>query len=509
MEAWFMLLVSLSIAAILKAFFKILIPTKQQILNLPPSPSTIPIITDILWLFKSLTGLESILKSIIAKLGPIVTLDIGFRRIIFVEDHSIAHQALVRNGAVFASRPPSLATTKIVNSNQSTINTSLYGPTWRLLRRNLTSQILHPTRSRSYSHARKWVIQILMDRLLSESQSGEPVLVKEHFQFAMFCLLVLMCFGDKLSEKQIKEVEEVQRRFALNLLRFNVFNIWPSVTKILLRKRWQQMLSLRRDQEAVLIPLIEARKKANREGINKVEDEDYVLSYVDTLLDLEIPHENRKLDEGEMVSLCNEFLNGGTDTTSTALQWIMANLVKYPHIQEKLFREIKGVVGEGEVVVKEDELQRMPYLKAVVLEGLRRHPPGHFVLPHAVTEEVMLDQYLIPKNSTVNFMVAQMGWDPKVWEDPMGFKPERFMSSDGEVVFDITGNKEIKMMPFGVGRRICPGLGLAMLHLEYFVANLVWNLEWKAKDGDEVDLSEKQELTTVMKTSLEVHVFPR
>ncbi|KAF5735299.1 hypothetical protein HS088_TW15G00801 [Tripterygium wilfordii] len=240
MEAWFMLLVSLSIAAILKAFFKILIPTKQQILNLPPSPSTIPIITDILWLFKSLTGLESILKSIIAKLGPIVTLDIGFRRIIFVEDHSIAHQALVRNGAVFASRPPSLATTKIVNSNQSTINTSLYGPTWRLLRRNLTSQILHPTRSRSYSHARKWVIQILMDRLLSESQS----------------------------------------------------------------------------------------------------------------------------------------------------------------------------------------------------------------------EEVMLDQYLIPKNSTVNFMVAQMGWDPKVWEDPMGFKPERFMSSDGEVVFDITGNKEIKMMPFGVGLKV-------------------------------------------------------
>lgn len=73
----------------------------------------------------------------------------------------------------------------------------------------------------------------------------------------------------------------------------------------------------------------------------------------------------------------------------------------------------------------------------------------------------------------------------------------------------ITGSREIKMMPFGAGRRICPGLGLAMLHLEYYVANLVWNFEWKAVDGDNVDLSEKQEFTTVMKYPLNVHISPR
>lgn len=203
---------------------------------------------------------------------------------------------------------------------------------------------------------------------------------------------------------------------------------------------------------------------------------------MDTLLNLELPEENRKLNVGEIVTLCRELLSAGTDTTSTALQWIMANLVKNPSIQEKLYREIANVVGEkqrklstDEVMVKEDDFQKMPYLKAVLLEGLGRHPPSHVLFPHTVTEEVELNGYIVPKNATINFMVADMGLDPNVWDDPMEFRPERFLveGSDKVADFDITGSKEIKMMPFGAGRRMCPAYALAMLHLEYFVANLV------------------------------------
>ncbi|KAE8725204.1 Cytochrome P450 89A9 [Hibiscus syriacus] len=310
-----------------------------------------------------------------------------------------------------------------------------------------------------------------------------------------------MCFGDKLSEEQIKEIGAIQRRVLTASGRFNLLNFWPRVTKVLLRNRWDQLFQLRNDLENALIPLIRARKEAKND-----DDSDSVLAYVDTLLDLELPEEKRKLDEKEIVTLASDFINSGTDTTSTALQWIMANLVRYPHIQERLFVEIKGVGIEEEI--GEDDLQKMPYLKAVVLEGLRRHPPVHFVLPHCVTEDTVLGGYSIPKKGIVNFMVADMGWDPTVWEDPMAFKPERFMADDGGEVFDITGSREIKMMPFGVGRRSCPGLGLALLHLEYFVANLIWRFEWKAMDGDEVSLEEKMEFTTVMKTPLMAHISP-
>lgn len=325
-----------------------------------------------------------------------------------------------------------------------------------------------------------------------------------------------MCFGDKLDEKEIKQIKRVQQLLLVGFNRFNVLNFWPRVTKILLHKRWKEFWELLEEQRTVLSPLIERRKKLKeKENLKKAtndangDDQSYIVSYVDTLLDLQLPDEKRKLNENEIISLCSEFLNAGTDTTSTALQWIMANLVKYPEIQEKIYMEISEVMSDGAEEVKEEELNKLKYLKAVILEGLRRHPPGHFVLPHSVTHDVELGGYRIPKAGTINFMVAEMGWDPKVWEEPMAFKPERFLSGDGSEVFDTTGSRDVKMMPFGVGRRICPGLGLAMLHLEYFVANLVWKFQWKAVDGVGVDFSEKQEFTIVMKNPLQAIISPR
>ncbi|KAI6694716.1 hypothetical protein NL676_022426 [Syzygium grande] len=446
-----------------------------------------------------------------------VTVHIGPRPAVFVSSRALAHQALVHRGAVFADRPPPRPIRRILTSNQHDINSSSYGPTWRLLRRNLTAEILHPSRVRSYSGARAWVLDILVAEL--KSQPGGVVRVVDHFRYAMFCLLVLMCFGDRLEEKQIKQIEQVERQLSLGAGGLQRAQFLAAADQARPPEAVEGVLrALYESRKRVLVPLIRARSKAKREHLSKAKEDgndsdgDWILSYVDTLLDLELPEEKRKLEEDEIMSLCSEFLTAGTDTTSTALQWIMANLVKYPEIQERLYDEIKSVVGHGAEQVKEEDLQKMGYLKAVVLEGLRRHPPAHFVVPHAVTEDAELGGYVIPKDGSINFMVAEMGWDPEVWEDPMAFKPERFLNCEEEAGgFDITGSREIKMMPFGVGRRICPGYGLAMLHLEYFVANLVWLFRWQTAAGEDVDLSAKQELTIVlgMKSPLRAQIIPR
>lgn len=149
----------------------------------------------------------------------------------------------------------------------------------------------------------------------------------------------------------------------------------------------------------------------------------------------------------------------------------------------------------------------MPYLQAVVMESLRRHPPGHFVFPHAVTRPCKLAGYEVPTDATVNFYVAGMGMDPGMWQNPWEFRPERFADEGVEV--DLMESKEIKMMPFGAGRRICPGIGIAMLHLNLIVARLVQEFAWECKPGETVDLSETLELTTVMKYPLQAVIKER
>ncbi|ESQ37603.1 hypothetical protein EUTSA_v10002491mg [Eutrema salsugineum] len=508
MEIWLLILVSLAVSLFLPLLLR---RRNSSSLPLPPDPNFFPLIGTLQWLRRGLGGLDTYLRSVHHRLGPIITLRITSRPAIFVSDRSLAHQALVLNGAVFADRPPPAPISRFITSNQHNISSGSYGATWRLLRRNLTSEILHPSRLRSYSHARRWVLEILFDRFRNH-EGEEPIVVVHHLHYAMFALLVLMCFGDKLDEKQIKEVEFVQRRQLLSFSRYNILNLWPKFTKLIFRSRWEEFHKMRKEQRDVLLPLIRARRKIVEERKKRSEEEeegnkDYVQSYVDTLLDLELPEEKRKLNEDEIVSLCSEFLNGGTDTTATALQWIMANLVKSPEIQEKLYSEIKSVVGEEAKEIEEEEAHKMPYLKAVVLEGLRRHPPGHFVLPHSVTEDTVLGGYKVPKKGTINFMVAEIGRDPTVWEEPMAFKPERFIGEEEPV--DITGSRGIKMMPFGAGRRICPGIGLAMMHLEYYVANMVREFEWKEVKGYEVDLTEKLEFTVVMKHPLKARAVPR
>ncbi|KAL9671075.1 hypothetical protein QQ045_008640 [Rhodiola kirilowii] len=515
-DAWFMVVVTICICFLFRSLFNIFSSTakegKEGRVSLPPGPRSIPIITGFLWMRKSFSQIEPIIRSLHAKYGPVIAIRVGSRVSVFVSDRQLAYKALVQNGVVFSNRPPAPPASKVISANQHNISSAFYGPTWRRFRRNLTSEILHPSRVKSYSAARKWVLDILIQRLNQEiiknqsAAAAAGVKVVDHFQYAMFCLLVFMCFGDRVADEQIKQVEKVQRDLLLGIGQFNILNFWPRLGKLVFRKLWAELYRLRANQQEVLIPLIRARKQAKELGKLASADE-YVFSYVDSLLDLELPEEKRKLSEVEIVSLCSEFLNAGTDTTSTALQWIMANLVKHQHIQDTLVAEMKSQIGTLEGEIREEDLHKLPYLKAIILEGLRRHPPGHFVLPHAVSEDTTLNGHLIPKRGTINFMVADMGWDPDVWEDPMEFKPERFLSNGKEgpeVEFDVTGSKEIKMMPFGAGRRICPGYQLAMLHLEYFTANLVARFRWVAVD--EVSLEEKQEFTMVMKHPLQARL---
>ncbi|KAG0531234.1 hypothetical protein BDA96_04G006200 [Sorghum bicolor] len=457
--------------------------------RLPPGPPTLLFLAKFLSLRRSVFDLGPLLRELHARHGPVISLRLLFATHVFVADRRLAHRALVHGGATFADRPPVVEPEGLFSAGGRDINTSPYGPYWRLVRRNLATEALHRGRVGLFEPARS---------LSASAAADETATLRPFLRRAMFQLLAHMCFGAQLGREVLDEIEELQHRMILSYTTFPIFAVFPAVTKRLFRKRWAAYVALARRMDEVFVPLIHATRGGGG---------DDPPCYADSLRTLRVAEEgDRPLTDAEMTSLCTEFLTGGTDTTVTVVEWIMAELVNHPDVQAKVHDEVKNA-PDGDLQL---QAMPMPYLKAVVLEGLRLHPPGHFVLPHGVRGDAEIGGYTVPKGAQVNFLVAEMGRDETVWTAAREFRPERFVDGGEGCDVDITGTKEIKMMPFGVGRRMCPGYALGMHHAEYFVARLVRDLEWlPPADGEVVDMAELMEFTTVMKHPLRARVVPR
>uniref|UniRef100_M0ZPQ1 Cytochrome P450 n=1 Tax=Solanum tuberosum TaxID=4113 RepID=M0ZPQ1_SOLTU len=228
-------------------------------------------------------------------------------------------------------------------------------------------------------------------------------------------------------------------------------------------------------------------------------------AYVDSLFSLEPP--GRKLGEAEIITLVSETIGAGTDTSATALEWALLQLVMNQEIQEKLYKEIVDCVGKNGSI-SESDVEKLPYLGAIVKETFRRHPPSHFILSHSVTNDTQLGGYNIPSDAYVEFYTAWLTEDPSLWKDPGEFRPERFLTGDG-VDVDLTGMRGVKMLPFGAGRRICPAWSLGTLHINLMLAKMVHKFKWIPIPDNPPDPTETFAFTVVMKNPLKAIILPR
>jgi len=475
--------------------FRLFFGGSRQQKNLPPGPPPLPILGNLLQLGFSKDKFEGRLNRLHEKYGPIITLWMGSSRLlVMVADRQVAYEALIQKGSVFADRPRVRETLKLFSNNQHSINTAAYGQLWRILRRNLINEALSPSAMKAFGEGREWGIGGLLANLRDEAaRNAGAVRVVEKLRTAVFSILFYMCFGTNPDEATASNVLSVIRDVILSGMGLEELFAIPG---FLLRRRRARMAEIRRREREALLPFIHNRRDASPQAGG---------AYVDSLLALTV-EDGRSLDDDDLVTLCSEFMIAGIDTTSTVLQWAMANLVIRQDVQARLYDEIIGVTGGGRPVGEED-VPRMPFLEAVVKETLRRHPPGHFLLPHTATRPSDLAGFNVPVDASVYFYIADMGMDPGVWQNPAEFRPERYVDDGVEV--DLTGTKDIKMIPFGVGRRMCPGIGLALLHIQLIVARLVQEFAWKCKPGETVDLSETSELTMVMKYPLHAIIKER
>ncbi|VAH40905.1 unnamed protein product [Triticum turgidum subsp. durum] len=387
----------------------------------------------------------------------------GQQPIIEIHDPNIARRALMDHADAFCNRPLNLFPVALVSGRRRRHNDNLtsvpYGPRWRALRCTLNAAVLHPSR---LGHT---------DPLRLEA-------------------FVLAVDGTK--------------DFASS-----------KTAKLLHWRQWRRFLAFRGRQAQLFLPLVKARRNANRH----LKLGGGLPAYLDHLLDVRVPVDDDKADgkalrpltDDELVSLLSEFLGAGPGTVVSSMEWTLAHLVLQPEVQNNIRREVDAVDG----ALSEAHVRQMKYMHAVVLESLRLHPPIpvllHDVPDQAVAEILGCAAAAVPaEGMRAHFNLGEIGRDKNAWTDPDTFRPERFLAGgEGGGVGLVPGPKEIKMMPFGAGRRACPGGGLATMHVKSFIAALVPEFEWAPPAGGGVDLTELDGFFKVMKRPLRARVTRR
>ena len=207
-------------------------------------------------------------------------------------------------------------------------------------------------------------------------------------------------------------------------------------------------------------------------------------------------------DVFEIYNTLQALLGAGSDTTSTTIEWAMSLLLNNPKVLKKAQKEIDNHLGSSNHLIQELDLNQLPYLHCIIKETQRLYPAGP-VVPHESSKECMVEGYHIPSGTLLLVNIWGIQNDPKVWKEPRKFLPERF---EGGIEGEGDG---LRLMPFGSGRRGCPGEGLAIRMVGLVLGSLIQCFDWEKVGEGMVDMSEGLGLTLPKAQPLLVKLKPR
>ncbi|XP_076914965.1 cytochrome P450 71AU50-like [Bidens hawaiensis] len=265
----------------------------------------------------------------------------------------------------------------------------------------------------------------------------------------------------------------------------NISDFIPVLSWFDLQGRKREMQKQKEHLDRILDSIIEERIEVNSRKIKGAVEEDGRKDFLQIMLELKDQKDGSvSLDIVEIKALLFDILTASTDTTSTMVEWVMAEILHNPDVKTKIQEELTKVIGTNNIV-EESHLPRLKYLDAVVKETFRVHPPLPLLIQRCPDESCMVGGYTIPKGTIVYINVWAIQRDPNNWADPLEFRPERFLSGK----WDYNGIN-LKFLPFGSGRRICPGLPLGEKMLMYILTSLLHSFNWILPEDEEFELSD-------------------
>ncbi|KAL4395236.1 hypothetical protein AHAS_Ahas02G0231800 [Arachis hypogaea] len=431
-------------------FFSFIQTSKYS--KLPPGPKPYPIIGNILDLLNSSNSLESFIN-LSKTYGPIITLKLGTLTSIVISSPQIAKEALQKNDIILSNRtiPYTFLSTIEDHCNKNSIIFLPSSTKWRLLRRACATRIFSPQQLDSTQILRKRKFQDL--DFVHYYDNDEKFKVFKDIVFGLTEESSRPCLGDFFP-----------------LLGFLGSHSARARTK---------------DRYATLYAVFDGAMEERIHMRDSKIDSRECNDALDSLLDL-VNEESSQLNRHDVVSLLMDLFVASIDTTSSTLEWAMAELIHSPKKLLKVREELEESLGKnGEV--EESHISKLPYLNAIVKETLRLHPPAPFLVPHKANDDVELGGFTVPKSAQILINVWSIGKDSRVWANPNSFEPERFLDSE----IDFKG-KNFELIPFGSGRRICPGLPLASRTLNFMLASLLYHFNWKVANEmnpEDIDMS--------------------
>ncbi|XP_044463026.1 cytochrome P450 71D11-like [Mangifera indica] len=462
--------------------------TNDGSFNLPPGPPKLPFIGNLHQLLAMGSLPHRALRDLAQKYGPFMHLQLGELSTIVVSSPEYAEQVMKTHDAIFASRPYNEAAS-IMTYECTDIAFSPYGDYLRKIRKICTSELLSPKQVQSFRFLREEEVFNLVDSIASKG--GSVINLTEAIFSSSYGVTSRAAFGKNCKDKEsfIAVIKESTKLLG----GFNIPDVFPSIKLLQSISGIKSKLEkIHQEADRILENIVNEHKMPYKSEGDK--------DLVDVLLKLQENSDPQfSLTPKNIKAIILDIFSAGSETSATVIDWAFCEMIKNPTLMRKVQTEVRDVFNtKGKV--DETGISEMKFLKLVIKETMRLHPPAPLLIPRECGESCEINGFNVPVKSRVIVNAWAIGRDPKYWSEPENFNPERFIDS----AIDFRGT-HFEFIPFGAGRRICPGISFGMANVELPLAMLLYHFDWKLPGGmknQDLDMTESFGVSTKRKDDL-------
>ncbi|MCD7448566.1 hypothetical protein HAX54_044170 [Datura stramonium] len=461
--------------------------------KLPPSPRKLPIIGN---LHQLGPHLHRTLHKLSEKHGPVMLLHLGSKPVLVASSVEAARAIMKTHDLVCSSRPKTSIPHRLFYGSKD-VGFSPYGEYWRQVRSIAVLHLLSNKRVQSYRDIREEETSNMIEKIKQECDSNSSAVIdlRDYFCSLTGNIVSRVALGRKHNEGESgMNAKVILDEFGELLGTFNIGDYIPWLEWInKITGLDTKVEKVAKELDTFLETVIEEHIIRNNNGDYSTDE---AKDFVDVLLEIQNGKETGfPFQRDSLKAVILDIFAAGIDTTYTALEWIMTELLRHPRAMEKLQNEVRGL-AQGKEKITEDDLGNMQYLKAVIKETFRLHPPVPLLIPRESTEDIKLLGHQIPAKTQILINAWAIGRDPLLWENSQEYRPERFLNSK----IDVKG-LDFELIPFGAGRRGCPGTAFAVVINELALARLVHKFNFALPDKD-LDMTEGSGVTIRRKSPL-------